>query len=97
MELDTERIIDPERTRAVRALVGAARSLDELAAVLNSPAVAALPGGDLASLPTFGGERPRHVGCVSCDRTRLLLINAQGEEQDPFVIRLRSEVAPARR
>jgi hypothetical protein len=97
MELDTERIIDPEWTRAVRVLVGAARSLDELAGILNSPAVAALPAGDLAALPTFGGERPRHVGCVSCDRTRLLLIDAQGEDRDPFVIHLRSEVAPARR
>ncbi len=98
MTVETEQLIDPERTRAVRAMVGAARSLDELAAVLNGPAVAALPLADLASLPTYGGERPRFVGCVSCDATRLLLVNAQGEHADPFMIRLRSEVAlPGRR
>lgn len=98
MALETEQIIDPARTRAARVLVGAARSLDELAAILNGPAVAALPLSELAALPTYGGERPRFIGCVSCDATRLLLVNAQGEEADPFVIRFRSEVAlPGRR
>jgi hypothetical protein len=75
--------------------VGAARSLDELAAVLNSPAVAALPLADLVALPTYGGERPRRVACVSCDATRLLLVNTDGEEADPFILKPRSEVAPA--
>jgi hypothetical protein len=97
MELDTEKILDPERTRAARALVGAARSLDELASILNSPVVAALPVADLAALPTYGGERPRYIGCVSCDDARLLLVNAQGEETDPFIVRLRAEVAAPRR
>jgi hypothetical protein len=93
MQLETARTLDPERTRNVRAQIGATRSLDELAAVLNSPAVAAVSLTDLAVLPTFGGERPRYIGCVSCDVTRLLIVNTQGEVADPFVLRLRADVA----
>jgi hypothetical protein len=64
-----------ERVARARAAMHAAKSLDELAEVLNSPSFAALPLKDLVSLPTFGGERPRGACIFSWDLTRVLVMN----------------------
>lgn len=68
-----------DRVTQARALVKGAQSLDELAAVLNSPAFAALPLKDLVTLPTFGGERPRGRCVFSWDDARVLTMNELGD------------------
>ncbi len=74
---------DPEgwsdRVTRARASVLGARSLDDLAAVLNSPDFAALPLKDLVTLPTFGGERPRGRCVFSWDSRRVLMMNELGD------------------
>ncbi len=68
-----------DRVTRARASVQRAKSLDELAAALNSPDFAALPLKDLVTLPTFGGERP-HGRCVfSWDPRRVLVMNELGD------------------
>lgn len=68
-----------ERVARAREAVAAARSLDELAAVLNGPNFAALPLADLVHLPTFGGERPRGTAIFSWDAGRVLVMDDLGE------------------
>ncbi len=68
-----------QRVTQARSSVHAARSLDELASVLNSPDFAALPLKDLVTLPTFGGERPRGRCVFSWDATRVLTMNELGD------------------
>lgn len=76
-------IVEPQgwadRVSRARASVHAAKSLDELAAVLNSPDFAALPLKDLVTLPTFGGERPRGRCVFSWDTRRVLMMNELGD------------------
>lgn len=67
------------RVASARSSVRAATSLDQLAAVLNSPDFAALPLRDLVSLPTFGGERPQGRCVFSWDATRVLMMNELGD------------------
>jgi hypothetical protein len=59
--------------------VQAARTLDELAEVLNSPAFATLPLKDLVTLPTFGGDRPQGRCVFSWDPERVLTMNELGD------------------
>lgn len=68
-----------ERVARARAMVHAARSLDELALILNSPDFAALPLRDLVTLPTFGGERPSGRCVFSWDDGRVLMMNELGD------------------
>jgi hypothetical protein len=68
-----------ERVSRARTSVHGARSLDELAAILNSPDFAALPLKDLVTLPTFGGERPRGRCVFSWDTGRVLTMNEMGD------------------
>jgi hypothetical protein len=75
-----------DRIASARNKVAGARSLDELADVLNSPHFAALPLTDLAVLPTFGGERPAGTGVFSWDPGRVLVMN---EIADGFELRRR--------
>jgi hypothetical protein len=80
-----------ERVTRARASVHGAKSLDELAEVLNSSDFAALPLKDLVTLPTFGGERPRGRCVFSWDTTRVLMMNDLG---DGFTIEPRGTGAP---
>ncbi len=68
-----------ERVARAREAVAAARSLDELAAVLGGPHFAALPLADLEHLPTFGGDRPRGTAIFSWDLERVLVMSDLGE------------------
>jgi hypothetical protein len=68
-----------DRVARARESVHQARSLDELARALNSPAFAALPLKDLVTLPTFGGERPRGRCVFSWDDDRVLMMNDLGD------------------
>lgn len=68
-----------ERVSRARSSVHAAKSLDELADILNSPDFAALPLKDLVTLPTFGGERPRGRCVFSWDASRVLMMNEMGD------------------
>ncbi len=67
-----------DRVERARAAVAGARSLDDLAMVLNSGHFAALPLGDLVHLPTFGGERPRGTAIFSWDSERVLVMDDLG-------------------
>lgn len=68
-----------ERVARARGLVHGARSLDELALIMNSPDFAALPLKDLVTLPTFGGERPRGRCVFSWDEKRVLTMRELGD------------------
>lgn len=68
-----------DRVARARAAMYAAKSLDALAGVLNSPNFAALPLKDLVSLPTFGGGRPRGACIFSWDVERVLVMNDLGD------------------
>jgi hypothetical protein len=67
------------RVVRARSSVGAAATLDDLAAALNSPDFAALPLKDLVTLPTFGGDRPRGRCVFSWDPARVLTMNDLGD------------------
>lgn len=75
--------VEPEgwadRVTRARVSVHRAKTLDELAAALNSPDFAALPLKDLVTLPTYGGERPRGICVFSWDATRVLMMNDLGD------------------
>jgi hypothetical protein len=68
-----------ERVTRARNSVHGARTLDELAEILNSPDFAALPLKDLVTLPTFGGERPSGRCVFSWDERRVLMMNELGD------------------
>jgi hypothetical protein len=68
-----------ERVARSRAALAKARSLDELAELLNGPDFAALPLRDLVHLPTFGGARPRGTGIFSWDADRVLVMDDLGD------------------
>lgn len=68
-----------DRVSRARVSVQSAKSLDELAAVLNSPDFAALPLKDLVTLPTYGGERPKGRCVFSWDARRVLMMNELGD------------------
>ncbi|HUL59594.1 MAG TPA: hypothetical protein VLU43_09985 [Anaeromyxobacteraceae bacterium] len=68
-----------DRVARARSAVAKARSLDDLADLLNSAHFAALPLKDLVQLPTFGGERPGGTGIFSWDAERVLVMDELGE------------------
>ena len=68
-----------DRVSRARAAVAKARTLDDLADLLNGSHFAALPLKDLVHLPTFGGERPRGTGIFSWDSERMLVMDELGE------------------
>jgi len=68
-----------ERVTSAIASVQCAKTLEELASVLNGPDFAALPLKDLVTLPTYGGDRPRGRCVFSWDATRVLIMNDLGD------------------